>query len=128
MNFDEMKKEMETLEQQYAELKLAYDILKTKHKKLEERYWDSQRLIDYYDRDTKHLNKLRSFWKRRYSEACDELVASDSTILENIRLRNSLTIERIRTRYAEAYMKAYQDLYIQEVKKNIMLKKGVCKE
>ena len=128
MNFDEMKKEMETLEQQYAELKLAYDILEKKHKKLEERYWDSQRLIDHYDRDTKHLNKLRSFWKRRYSEACDELVASDNTILENIRLRNSLTIERIRTRSAEAYMKAYQDLYIQEVKKNIAIKKGACKE
>jgi DNA-directed RNA polymerase subunit F len=124
MNFDEMKKEMETLEQQYAELKLAYDILEKKHKKLEERYWDSQRLISYYDRDIKHLNKLRSFWKRRYSEACDELVASDNTILENIRLRNSLTIERIRTRSAEAYMKAYQDLYIQEVKKNIAIKKG----
>lgn len=124
MNFDEMKKEMETLEQQYAELKLAYDILNRKHKKLEERYWDSQRLIAYYDHDNKHLNKLRSFWKRRYSEACDELVASDKTILENIRLRNSLTIERIRTRSAEAYMKAYQDLYIQEVKKNIAIKKG----
>lgn len=128
MNFDEMKKEMETLEQQYAELKLAYDILEKKHKKLEERYWDSQRLISYYDRDNKHLNKLRSFWKRRYSEACDELVASDNTILENIRLRNSLTIERIRTRSAEAYMKAYQDLYIQEVKKNIAIKKDTCKE
>lgn len=101
-----------------------YNALNEKYNSLEQKYWDSQRLIDRYDHDYKILGKLKRFWKKRYLEAADELAARDEIILENIRLKNELTIERIKAKELKRYMEAYQHLYVIEVVKNNDLKKG----
>lgn len=118
MTFEETKKELNTLENEYAETKLCFDILCERYKKLAKKYWDSQRLVDMYARDEDNISKLNRFWRKRYIEACDELQRCDKLVLENIRLRNRMTIDRIKAKKDKNYMRAYQDLYISEVKKN----------
>lgn len=118
MTFEETKKELNALENEYAETKLNFDILRERYKKLARKYWGSQRLVGMYARDEADMSKLNRFWRKRYIEACDELQRCDELVLENIRLRNRLTIDRIKAKKDKDYLRAYQDLYISEVKKN----------
>ena len=118
MIFEETKKELNTLENEYAETKLSFDILCERYKKLAKKYWECQRLVDMYARDEANMSKLNRFWRKRYIEASDELQRCDELVLENIRLRNRMTIDRIKAKKEKAYMRGYQDLYISEVKKN----------
>lgn len=98
---------------------------KTDYDTLEQKYWDSQRLIEKYDRDYgklyKHFQQIKDS-EMKHRHICD------LQAIENVKLRNELTLEKIRRKEAERYLDAYQHAYTKECIKNIMLKKKLKTE
>lgn len=85
---------------------------------LEQKYWDCQRLIDRYQRESDLDKRNIKFWQNRYYEAVKKYHSRDDDNLEVIRLRNQLTLERIKAKERERYLEAYQKLYVEECLKN----------
>ena len=93
---------------------------------LEEKYWDSQRLIAQYAEENEELKNNIDICKRerrfvgavyvsRTRQHDDLKQILDQMVLENLRLRNKLTVEKIKRKECERYRDAYIDLYINEV-------------
>lgn len=99
--------------------------LRKEYNALEQKYWDSQRLIEKYDRDYgklyKHFQQIKDS-EMKHRHICD------LQAIENVKLRNELTLEKIRRKEAERYLDAYQHAYTKECIKNIMLKKKLKTE
>lgn len=96
---DNQKKTIHEMCNSLIELRKDYDAL-------EQKYWDAQRLIDKYASENEEVVKER-----------------DKNNLNNIKLRNDLTIQKIEFEEQKRYLEAYQKLYIKEAMKNTKLEK-----
>lgn len=149
---DKFKRECEKydhLSDDYGQLKESYDILEQKYwdsQRLIDKY---ERDLEHEKSNAFELGKdsiiianlnnklererhFHNFWQKRYYEAVDEQMklkkenkAPDAnTIAENLRLRNELTLAKMKAKEQQRYLEAYQKLYVDEVIKNNNLQKG----
>lgn len=104
-------------------------MFKSDHEKLEQKYLDSQRLINEYTRENDELKQeienlnglvtfLRKCSNKHKTDENIEIYRNNELIKENIRLRNKLVINGIKSKERERYLRAYQDLYVREVERN----------
>lgn len=107
---------------------------------LEQKYWDCQRLIDQYHRDSDMDKRLIKFWQNRYYEAVEKAkkaenvnsnnlrLTQDYDIQEIIQLKNELAIEKIKAKERQRYLEAYQKLYVEECMKNRKKEEGLSED
>lgn len=78
------------------------------------KYWDAQRLIDKYAND---YEKLENHFRKIKDSEMKHRELYRREVIENIKLRNKLAIERIKMKECKKYLAAYIELYIREVKR-----------